>query len=81
MNQHAPTRLVLLSTDHCSLCDQALDALLAMPEAAGRPLEVRDIATDEALVARYGARLPVLLVGDRELDWPFDRADLRAALD
>jgi len=80
MRQSHPVRLVLLSTGYCSLCETALDALLAMPEVAGTPLEVHDIASDDALVARYGERLPVLLVGDRELDWPFDRADLRAAL-
>lgn len=80
MRRSHSVRLVLLSTEHCTLCDAALDALLAMPEVAGTPLEVRDIASDDALVARYGERLPVLLVGDRELDWPFDRADLRAAL-
>jgi len=71
---------VLLSTEHCTLCEAALDALLAIPEVAGTVLEVCDIASDDALVSRYGERLPVLLVGGQELDWPFDRADVRGAL-
>lgn len=68
--------LVLLSTAHCALCDEALELLLSMPELAGRSLQVVDIAGDDALVERYGERLPVLLVGGREFDWPFSRADL-----
>lgn len=72
--------LVLLSTAHCTLCDRALEALLSMPELRGRPLRVVDIADDPALVERYGARLPVLCGGGRELDWPFDAHDVLALL-
>jgi hypothetical protein len=68
--------LVLYSTDHCALCEQALDLLLSMPEAAGATLHVVDVAGSEELVARYGARLPVLAVGEAEFAWPFTRATL-----
>ena len=66
--------LVLYSTDHCTLCDQALELLFSMPELAGQPLRVVDVATDDALLDRFGERLPVLeLYGaDVRLDWPFD---------
>ena len=48
------------------------------PSATGNAvLYVVDIATDEALVARYGTTIPVLAVasGD-ELGWPFNADDL-----
>lgn len=74
-------RLILLSTDHCTLCDAALDLLASMPELRGRALQVVDVANDEALLERYGPRLPVLLAGSRELDWPFAREDVAGLLD
>ena len=72
--------LVLLSTEHCSLCEQALDLLVSMPELRGLPLHVVDVAEDETLLERYGARLPVLAVAGRELDWPFSREEVVAAV-
>jgi hypothetical protein len=73
--------LVLLSTAHCTLCDQALDALLSMPELRGRPLRVIDVADDQTLMDRYGDRVPVLCCGARELGWPFQARDVLAILD
>lgn len=72
--------LVLLSTDHCSLCERALELILSMPELRGRSLEVVDVADDAALLDTYGPRVPVLVVGGRELDWPFGREAVLAAL-
>jgi hypothetical protein len=68
--------LTLLSTEHCTLCEQALDLLLSMPELRGLTLEVVDVARDDALLERYGMRLPVLILGARELDWPFGPAEV-----
>jgi hypothetical protein len=68
--------LVLLSTEHCTLCEQALDLLVSMPELRGRTLDVVDVAADDALLERYGPRLPVLKIADRELAWPFTREDV-----
>ncbi|MCZ6617060.1 MAG: glutaredoxin family protein [Gammaproteobacteria bacterium] len=64
--------LILYSTDHCTVCEQALDLLLSMPELQGFSLGVIDIALEPVLVERYGERVPVLSAGDSELDWPFD---------
>ena len=67
--------IILYATDYCSLCDEAMDLLLSMPELAGCSLSVVDVALDDALQMSYGHRLPVLQVvaGEgRELDWPFD---------
>lgn len=70
-------RYHLYQRDDCHLCDQAL-ALLAQVRFA-EPRSVF-IDGDAALEARYGLRVPVLrdtLTG-REIDWPFDAAQLRA---
>ena len=63
--------LVLYSTDHCSLCERALEMLLGLPELRGWALQVVDIAGDEALLHGYGARIPVLRFDGRELAAPF----------
>ena len=76
--------LMLLSTDHCELCDEALSMLFSMPELAGLELRVMDVATDDLLLNSHGERIPVLqLFTDRlelELDWPFDQAGVVRAL-
>jgi hypothetical protein len=69
--------LRLYLRDDCGLCDQAL-AVLA---AARAPLPWWVVIDgDPVLEARYGQRIPVLALGDRELDWPFDSDTLRAWL-
>jgi glutaredoxin len=75
------TRLVLLSTDHCTLCERAFELLASMPELRGVRLDVVDVADDEALLERYGERVPVLVAGGRTLAWPFDAAAVAAWLD
>lgn len=78
--------LVLLSTSDCSLCDDAQRALMAMPQAMGQQLQVRDIATNPVLIDGYGERIPVLRLEDAsgvslgELDWPFSGEDLAGLL-
>ena len=68
--------LLLLSTDHCALCEDAMSMLMSMPELAGMELRVVDVATDNELLDRFGERLPVLQFwisnrNELELDWPF----------
>lgn len=68
--------LLLLSTDHCALCDEAMSILISMPELAGMELRVLDIATDDHYLETYGERLPVLQFWQAqrqalELEWPF----------
>jgi len=68
-------KLVLYGTRDCHLCEQA-EALL---HALGVSAAHIDIADDEELLARYGARIPVVRRPDNatELGWPFDRESLR----
>lgn len=71
-------RLILLTTEGCHLCDQAL-ALIhqAAPQAS---IELCDIAEDDQLIARYGELIPVLRCAGRELCWPFSLLDIRQLL-
>lgn len=69
--------LKLYGTQGCHLCDEA--ELLLQKAAAARRLEWQyvDIALDDALVSRYGERIPVLIAPDgRELGWPFSLLDI-----
>jgi hypothetical protein len=72
--------IVLFSTESCTLCEAAVELLFSMPELRGRSLNVVDIADDDSLVSRYGERLPVLRIGEHELDWPFASEDISGIL-
>ena len=68
--------LTLYGTRGCHLCDVAEVMLAPLASARGVSWQYIDIALDDALVARYGERIPVLcnLAGD-ELHWPFSLLD------
>lgn len=69
--------LTLLGTRGCHLCDDAEALLQQVAAARAIAWRYRDIALDEALVERYGTRIPVLLADDgRELGWPFSLLDI-----
>lgn len=69
-------KLLLYGTRFCHLCEQAAAVL----HAARITAEYIDIAEDEALLEKYGTRIPVVRRADSgaELDWPFDEAALNA---
>ena len=75
----ASPRLLLYQRDDCHLCDLALEVLAALrvPE-----FESVFIDGEPVLEQRYGHRVPVFRdqVADRELDWPFTPAEVRALL-
>lgn len=66
--------LTLYGTESCHLCDDA-QAILAR---AGLQWCSLDIAEDDALLERYGTRIPVLMRNDngKELSWPFEHEDV-----
>ncbi|MFA6120463.1 MAG: glutaredoxin family protein [Sideroxydans sp.] len=68
-------KLVLYGTTYCHLCEQA-EAVL---HAVGVDAEHIDIAEDDALLEKYGVRIPVVKREDTgaELGWPFDEAAVR----
>ncbi|MFZ5722727.1 MAG: glutaredoxin family protein [Pseudomonadota bacterium] len=71
----------LLGTRGCHLCDQAEQVLLQAARARRLQWRYVDIAEDDALLACYGERIPVLRCGDRELGWPFGLLDLLRLVD
>ncbi|MEE8041187.1 MAG: glutaredoxin family protein [Pseudomonadales bacterium] len=78
-----PKRLELMTTEGCHLCDEALAMLLAMEALAGCWLEAVDVAESDALMARYGERIPVVRVPESgaEIDWPFTQRDVLSWLE
>ena len=62
--------LTIYGTSCCYLCEQA-EAILREVEVAA---EHTDIVEDDALLEKYGTRIPVLRRADSgaELGWPFD---------
>lgn len=77
-----PPQLTLYGTSACHLCEQA-EAVLQRVLNAGLAPEVAvvDISEGEALMQRFALRIPVLERADgRELDWPFDEAEVLAFL-
>ncbi len=61
--------ITLYGTSCCHLCEQAEEIL----REAGVEAEHVDIADDDALLEKYGTRIPVLRRADgAELGWPFD---------
>ncbi len=80
----AHRRLTLLIRAYCHLCDQMRDALQPLAAAAGAHVDEIDVDADPALEARFGDRVPVLLLGDldgRELcHYHLDAAQVAQAL-
>lgn len=61
---------ILYGTEFCHLCDAAKAILCE----TGIDADYIDIAEDDALLEKYGIRIPVLQRVDTgaELGWPFD---------
>lgn len=69
--------LTLYGTDGCHLCHDAQSLLKAM----GLRWQDIDIVDDDALLDRYGTRIPVLRLDHHEIDWPFHEKDILHLLD
>ena len=76
-------RLTLFHTSHCHLCEQAETLLVTCLDPARVDVWATDIADQDALVTRYGTRIPVLRrdADGLELDWPFDAVSLQRFVD
>jgi hypothetical protein len=75
-------QLTLYGTSACHLCEQAEALLMALPLSEPVQIEAVDISEDEALLVRYGLRIPVLQRERdgvlQELDWPFSSEQVLA---
>jgi hypothetical protein len=62
------TRVRLMEKPDCGLCDEALRALRGLARQQVLDIERVDITADPSLFDRYALRIPVIVVGGRELD-------------
>jgi flavoprotein len=77
----SPQHFVLYSRQGCGLCEEMLSELAAIPEAAILGVEVRDVDVDPAARARYGHKIPVLLLaGELVCHGHLDLEELHKAL-
>jgi hypothetical protein len=61
-------RIRLMERPDCGLCEEALAGLRRLSRAKRLDIERVDVTRDPALLDRYVVRVPVLVVGDAELD-------------
>lgn len=72
--------LILYSSAHCELCDQAEQLIHQTLGNEEYRLEHVDIGTSLALKKKYGLRIPVLMRGQdtaSALYWPFGPEQIR----
>jgi len=74
--------LELMGTVGCHLCDLAEQLIVNCVDMQAFAVYQVDIADEDALVERYGVKIPVLvdLASKAELEWPFDEIQLLAFL-
>ena len=76
-----PRRFLLYSRAGCTLCEEMLAELLAIPAASACPIEVVDIDYDAPARSRYGYKIPVLLFdGELVCHGRLDRDEVFKAL-
>jgi len=73
--------VTLYTTAGCHLCDLALELLQTLQQRVPIILNSIEIGDDDALVAEYGIRIPVVQTpNNAELGWPFELSELLAFL-
>lgn len=72
------TQLVLYTTSHCHLCEQALVLLIRLKEQYAINWITKEISDDDDLIEEYGIRIPVIqrIDNQSELNWPFSENDI-----
>jgi len=75
------TKLILYTTAGCHLCDLADAILQTLSKQYDLTIIHTEIGDDDALVERYGIRIPVVQFPDNtELGWPFEQHDIEKKL-
>ncbi|MFK5951168.1 MAG: glutaredoxin family protein [Methylococcales bacterium] len=74
------TKLILLGTAGCHLCEQAE---LIISACTGVEIELIDIAEQQQWQEKYAIRIPVLYhdVTEKELGWPFEQQQAQIFID
>jgi len=72
------TQLVLYTTSHCHLCEQALVILINLKEQYAIHWLTKEISDHDDLIEKYGTRIPVIqrIDNQSELNWPFSTDDI-----
>lgn len=75
------TDVILYTTAGCHLCELAQDILQSLPTTYKLNIIPTEIGDDDALVERYGIKIPVLMFADNsELNWPFSAQDIESVI-
>lgn len=73
--------LIIYVRSGCHLCEDLLFQLEALRQTHPFDYVTRDVDSDPALAERYGKRVPLVMLGERELCHYFlDQAGLLAAI-
>jgi glutaredoxin len=76
------TTVVLYGREGCCLCDDAREMLLRIRERQPFELSERDIESDDALLANFLERIPVIVIdGVEEFELMIDETELERRLD
>lgn len=67
-----------LTRPGCHLCEEALPVVREAARRAGLEVKTVDVESDDALVAEYGLRIPVVLGPDGTVLWEGPLEDPRA---
>ncbi|HIW63517.1 MAG TPA: glutaredoxin family protein [Candidatus Stackebrandtia excrementipullorum] len=59
-------RLVLVTSQHCHLCEEARTAMRRVAERSGVSWREVDVGDEPDMAREYGDRLPVVLLDGRE---------------
>jgi hypothetical protein len=72
--------IYLYTTSACHLCELAVELVLATQ--LGNTILAVEISEDDALISKYGEKIPVLYRNDTnaELCWPFSASDIQTFL-
>ena len=75
-------KLHFYTTLGCHLCEQAEEIVEPIVDRYGIAIEKVEIADSDALIERYGVRIPVIRINSStlELGWPFDENDVEALI-
>ena len=74
--------VVLYGREGCCLCDDAREVLERVRHARQFSLQVRDIDSDDGLLAAYLERIPVVTIdGEEVFDLFVDESELKRRLD
>lgn len=76
--QQRMKQLVLYSTSHCHLCEQAETLLKNVQHQYAIQWQIIEISDSDELIAEYGIKIPVIryVKNQTELFWPFTQADI-----